>query len=109
MGCGGGADMIRNGLWERVKEGKKDQRERKDGNGTRLVRSSRIWASSCTAAALLRTAIPYSNKPINHRQQLTACDGSACFYLLRGSAKPGLTFKPSISADGTSNIGQLPP
>ena len=32
MGCGGGADMIRDGLWERERKGKGIKRRKKDGN-----------------------------------------------------------------------------
>ena len=41
------------------KKGEKDQeeKERMVMRVTREVRSSRIWPSSCTAAAVLRTAI----------------------------------------------------
>jgi hypothetical protein len=96
MGCGGGADMIRDGLWERERE-----EEEKMAMRVARVRSSRIWASSCTAAALLRTAISqsplYSNEPIDDCQQLSACDGSACFYLLTGPLRSPQVY---ISDDG---------
>jgi hypothetical protein len=47
-----------------------------------VVRPSRIWAPNLHRRRSPPHCILYRNEPTDYCQQLSACDGSACFLLI---------------------------